>query len=142
MACTWFGEICSCCCVTVLLGPAWVLLSKIYKPFAGSLYRPCNFSYFVVPLLCPAEEVSSRVKPDQSSLTPAALLSLPLALVRLYQQKQGSYFERAVPRGESDTRESTPNCMHINTRANDADVIGPLPSFAASAALPGELEIS
>ena len=38
MACTWFGEICSCCCLTVLLGPAWVLLSKIYKTFAGSLY--------------------------------------------------------------------------------------------------------
>ena len=38
MACTWFGEICSCCCLTVLLGPAWALLSKIYKPFAGSLY--------------------------------------------------------------------------------------------------------
>ena len=38
MACTWFGEICSCCCLIVLLGPAWVLLSKIYKPFAGSLY--------------------------------------------------------------------------------------------------------
>ena len=38
MACTWFGEICSCCCLTVWLGPAWVRLSKIYKPFAGSLY--------------------------------------------------------------------------------------------------------
>ena len=38
MACTWFGEICSCCCLTVWLGPAWVLLSKIYKPFPGSLY--------------------------------------------------------------------------------------------------------
>ena len=44
MACTWFGEICSCCCLTVLLGPAWVLLSKIYKPFAGSLYFQSAFS--------------------------------------------------------------------------------------------------
>ena len=42
MACTWFGEICSCCCLTVLLCPAWVLLSKIYKPFAGSLYYICQ----------------------------------------------------------------------------------------------------
>ena len=38
MACTWFGAICSRCCLTVLLGPAWVLLSKIYNPFPGSLY--------------------------------------------------------------------------------------------------------
>ena len=38
MACTWFGEISSCCSLTALPGPAWVLLSKTYKPFAGSLY--------------------------------------------------------------------------------------------------------
>ena len=42
MACTWFGEIRSCCCLTVQLGPAWVLLSKIYKPFPGSLYAPVS----------------------------------------------------------------------------------------------------
>ena len=29
--CTWFGDFCSCCCLTALPGPAWVLLSKIYK---------------------------------------------------------------------------------------------------------------
>ena len=29
--CTWFGEISSCSCLTVLPGPAWVLLSKICK---------------------------------------------------------------------------------------------------------------
>ena len=29
--CTWFGEICSCSCLTVLPGPAWVLLNKICK---------------------------------------------------------------------------------------------------------------
>ena len=38
MVCTWFNEICSCSCLHVLPGPAWVLLSKIYKPFMGSLY--------------------------------------------------------------------------------------------------------
>ena len=27
--CTWFGEISSCSCLTVLPGPAWVLLNKI-----------------------------------------------------------------------------------------------------------------
>ena len=34
----WFGEISSCSCLTALPGPTWVLLSKIYKPFPGSLY--------------------------------------------------------------------------------------------------------
>ena len=29
--CTWLGEICSCSCLTVLPGPAWVLLNKICK---------------------------------------------------------------------------------------------------------------
>merc|ERR1719350_2689835 len=29
--CTWFGEVCSCSCLNVLPGPAWVLLSKICK---------------------------------------------------------------------------------------------------------------
>ena len=38
MACTWFGEISSCSSLTALPGPAWVLLSKICKPFGGSLY--------------------------------------------------------------------------------------------------------
>ena len=38
MACTWLGEISYCSCLTFLPGPAWVLLSKIYKPFPGSLY--------------------------------------------------------------------------------------------------------
>ena len=38
MACTWFGEISSCSSLTALPGPAWVLLSKICKPFVGSLY--------------------------------------------------------------------------------------------------------
>ena len=39
MACTWLGEISTCSCLTALPGPAWVLLSKICKPFAGSLYK-------------------------------------------------------------------------------------------------------
>ena len=38
MVCTWFGEISSCSSLTALPGPAWVLLSKICKPFVGSLY--------------------------------------------------------------------------------------------------------
>ena len=38
MACTWFGEISSSSSLPALPGPAWVLLSKICKPFAGSLY--------------------------------------------------------------------------------------------------------
>ena len=38
MACTWLGEFSSCSSLIALPGPAWVLLSKIYKPFPGSLY--------------------------------------------------------------------------------------------------------
>ena len=37
MACNWLGEIPSCSCLTATPGPAWVRLSKIYKPFPGSL---------------------------------------------------------------------------------------------------------
>ena len=33
-ACMWLREICSCSCLTALPGPAWVLLSKIYKLLA------------------------------------------------------------------------------------------------------------
>ena len=29
--CTWFGEICSCCSLTVLPGPAWVLLNYVLQ---------------------------------------------------------------------------------------------------------------
>ena len=36
--CTWLREISSCSCLTVLPGPAWVLLSKIYKPLFPPLY--------------------------------------------------------------------------------------------------------
>ena len=39
MACTWLGEIASWSCLTALPGPALVLLSKIYKPFPGSLHN-------------------------------------------------------------------------------------------------------
>ena len=32
-ACTWFREVCSCCSLTALPGPAWVLFSRICQPF-------------------------------------------------------------------------------------------------------------
>ena len=35
--CTWLREISSCSCLTVLPGPAWVLLSKKYILFPGAL---------------------------------------------------------------------------------------------------------
>ena len=38
MVYTWLREICSCSCLPVLLSPAWVLLSKINRPFLGALY--------------------------------------------------------------------------------------------------------
>ena len=36
---TWLREISSCSWLTFVPGPAWVLLSKIYKVFFSSLYR-------------------------------------------------------------------------------------------------------
>ena len=36
-ACTWLREFCSCSCLTVLPGLAWVLFSKIYIPFCSPL---------------------------------------------------------------------------------------------------------
>ena len=36
--CTYLREISSCFCLTVLPGPAWVLLSKTYKPLFTPLY--------------------------------------------------------------------------------------------------------
>ena len=36
--CTWLREISSCSCLTVLPGPAWVLLSKTCKPLFTPLY--------------------------------------------------------------------------------------------------------
>ena len=38
-ACTWLGEISSCSCLTVLPGPAWLLLNKIYMSLFWALYR-------------------------------------------------------------------------------------------------------
>ena len=36
MARTWFGEVCSCCSLTVLLGPAWVLFKYVLQTiFSG-----------------------------------------------------------------------------------------------------------
>ena len=31
MACTWFGEVPSCCSLSLLLGPAWVLLKYVLQ---------------------------------------------------------------------------------------------------------------
>ena len=36
MACTWFGEIPSCCSLTFLLGPAWVLLTYVLQTIFSS----------------------------------------------------------------------------------------------------------
>ena len=38
MVCKWLREICNCSWLPVPPGPAWVLLSKIYRPFLGALY--------------------------------------------------------------------------------------------------------
>ena len=39
MACKWFGEIPSCCSLTLLLGPAWVLLKYFFQTiFLGPVF--------------------------------------------------------------------------------------------------------
>ena len=40
---TWFREFCSCCSLTALPGPAWVLLNWICKELISSLYISCLF---------------------------------------------------------------------------------------------------
>ena len=40
--CTWWREISSWSCLTVLPGPAWVLLSKTCKPLFAPLYAICK----------------------------------------------------------------------------------------------------
>ena len=36
MACTWFGEVSFCCSLSLLLGPAWVLLKYVWQTiFSG-----------------------------------------------------------------------------------------------------------
>ena len=40
---TWLREVSSCSCLTVLPGPAWVLLSKKYILFLGALYSEKNY---------------------------------------------------------------------------------------------------
>ena len=62
--CTWLRQISSCSCLTVLPGPAWVLLSKTYKPLFTPLYIVHIsfggvFSYF--------SSASGRSSPDSWS---------------------------------------------------------------------------
>ena len=39
MVCTWFGEIPSCCSLTALLGPVWVLLNYVLQTiFSGPVH--------------------------------------------------------------------------------------------------------
>ena len=43
-----FGETPSCCSITILHGPAWVLILTMFgKPFCAPLYRRCaqNFTW-------------------------------------------------------------------------------------------------
>ena len=98
MACTWFGEICSCCCLTVLLGPAWVLLSKIYKPFAGSLYR---LSWAM------DDDIGTRKRRPKiliiSLVSPCSQGQFVLTFIRLYIPPNPALHARNVPFGDLRT---------------------------------------
>ena len=61
--CTWLREISSCSCLTVLPGPAWVLLSKTYKPLFPPLYTyasPCVFNLWMEILRLRAGDYSQK----------------------------------------------------------------------------------
>ena len=50
MVCTCLREICSCSCLPILPGPAWVLLSKIYRLFLRALDRVIHLVDSNLPL--------------------------------------------------------------------------------------------
>ena len=51
MACTWFGEIPSCCSLTALLGPVWVLLNYVLQTiFSGPVFCIRLGGYLIIIL--------------------------------------------------------------------------------------------
>ena len=52
-ACTWLREMSSCSCLTVLPGPAWLLLNKICTPFSRSLYFEIKYKHIPIPVRVP-----------------------------------------------------------------------------------------
>ena len=53
MARTWFGEIPSCCSLTVLLGPAWVLLRYALQTIVYELEPTRSASQWIIIALLP-----------------------------------------------------------------------------------------
>ena len=50
MACTWFGEVTSCSSLTLLLGPAWVLLNYVLQTILGLLVQVKKITQNIVSL--------------------------------------------------------------------------------------------
>ena len=49
MACTWFGVVPSCCSLTALLGPVWVLLNYVLQTiFSGPVHMLACFNTVTV----------------------------------------------------------------------------------------------
>ena len=78
MACTWFGEISSCSSLTALPGSARVLLSKICKPFAGSLYNSPS-SPAVASAEMESVELDMEMPPLDVNIRPSISSSASLA---------------------------------------------------------------
>ena len=75
--CTWFGEFCSCCSLTALPGPAWVLLKWICKELISSLY----ISTMNLPRPSPLLKLGATVVPN--TVTPASIAECaPLTIIR------------------------------------------------------------
>ena len=61
--CTWLREISFCSCLTLLPGPAWVLLSKTCKPLFTSLYLAEETPWSPWDTLDSSRPLPSRVPP-------------------------------------------------------------------------------
>ena len=91
--CTWFGEFCSCCFLTTLPGPAWVLLNWICKELISSLYHIAQLlSHFCLFSNCPSwAKVNPTILPDLMPLTVPRLADWQRALrVQLNTNSSGT----------------------------------------------------
>ena len=75
----WLGEVCSCCSLTVLPGPAWILLNHVMQAFqwTGVQNSEPQFESRSLPVRRSGGVVVSRVGPPLAALLAAAAAGLP-----------------------------------------------------------------
>ena len=69
----WLGEVCSCCSLTVLPGPAWILLNHVVQAFqwTGVLNSEPQYESWSLPVRRSGGVVVSRVGPPLAALLAA-----------------------------------------------------------------------